>query len=159
VGWGVRLSTAFPPLLTGVLHRDMRLVDGGFVNNVPASVAAQEGASLVVASSIVSTAPKAHRFAEHGPIGRALSEFSPFARVHDATRSALGVFHATGMVESRLADVVFQPTFSTPDFVNMRVGRQVIEAARESALATAAVVKARWRELCAPLTRPAWANP
>jgi predicted acylesterase/phospholipase RssA/CRP-like cAMP-binding protein len=154
LGWGVRMSSAFPPSLTAVLYRDMRLVDGGFVNNVPASVVAQEGANLIIASNIVSSAPKRPNPTPTTRAARFLSAFSPRARGLDAMRSAFGVFHETGVTESRLAHVVFQPSFSTPDFWDMRAGDRVIEASRELAEKTAGQVKLLWRELCEPARRP-----
>ena len=166
VGAGVRASGAFPGMFTPVTGGGAYCVDGGFINNVPASVLASEGADLIVASNIVAAPPPIVPAEPliRGRLGRLLHEFNPLSRPLDLIRAGFVLMHASGERESEFADVVFasDPIELAPSerrtlrdaifrgkipFWDFTVGRKVAEKAGPKARLTATQIKAQWQQL------------
>lgn len=126
VGAGVRASGAMPPLFTPVLVGGSRIVDGGFINNVPASVMRNEGASFVVASNVVATQVGSGRHAPEGRAQRFAAALNPFARAQDLVRSSLVLFHSTGARESMTADATFSASFVGMKFWDFGIGEETV---------------------------------
>lgn len=127
VGHGARASGAMPPLFTPVLVGGSRIVDGGFINNVPASVLRNEGASFVVASNCIATLVGEEERRPRTPIGRFLRAFNPLERAQDVVRSSLVLFHTAGLRESMFADAVFTPNFTGFQFWNFGTGPETVQ--------------------------------
>ncbi|MCC6552234.1 MAG: cyclic nucleotide-binding domain-containing protein [Polyangiaceae bacterium] len=166
LGAGVRASGAFPGMFTPVTGGGAYVVDGGFINNVPASVLAGEGADLIVASNIVAAppvmAPGEPLF--RGPFGRLLHEFNPLTRPLDLIRAGFVMMHTNGERESEFADVVFEsdPIELAPSerrtlrdklfrgkvpFWDFMLGPQVAARAAPKARLTVEQIRAQWQQL------------
>lgn len=146
VGNGVRASGAMPPLFTPVLRGSSRMVDGGFINNVPASVLRNEGANFVIASNVIATQLMRD---DGGPNGRAaqfVSAVNPISRAMDVVRSSLVLFHTTGMRESLSADASFTSSFTGMAFWNFGIGAKTIQEAEAAPTFAPSIrrIKERW---------------
>jgi predicted acylesterase/phospholipase RssA len=166
LGQGVRASGAFPGMYTPVTGGGVHWVDGGFVNNVPASVLLEEGADLIVASNIVAAPapapPPEPLFG--GDLGRLLHELNPIQRALDLVRAGFVLMHTAGARESDLADVAYE---SDPvelplherrslrdrilrgwiPFWDFTAGPHVAEKATAKVLIAVDQIKGRWEQL------------
>lgn len=149
VGHGVRASGSFPLFFTPTTEKGARFVDGGIIDNVPSSVLADEGASLLVASNVISLppaeTPREPRIP--GAFGRFVHEFNPAARLKDALRSAFILMHAAGDADAFTADVLYEsdPVPVLPwDF---EAGGEVIARSNDGAHRAVDEIVARWRRL------------
>lgn len=134
LGQGVQMSGAFPPFFPPVLRRgNARLVDGGFVNNVPASVLRTEGASFVLASNSIGLLPPRRRDQEPGPIRDAAAALNPFGRLQDAIRAGLMLFHRIGDTQALAADASFESAFTGIAFWDFNRGQSVIDKVQADA--------------------------
>jgi predicted acylesterase/phospholipase RssA/CRP-like cAMP-binding protein len=106
VAEGMRASSSFPGLFPAMRRGVARLVDGGIINNVPASVVWDAGANFIIASNIVPP----------HPVGRAPSLSDDLlarvrgmtvARLDDMLRSVFLLMSQTGRDRATLADYVF----------------------------------------------------
>lgn len=149
VGRGARFSGAFPPLLASVDWHGMRLVDGGFCENVPTAIAAWEGANLLVASNIIS-APPLGPDSGRADWRRTLASLNPVRRLLDAGRASLTLMHKAGEGRYDFSTLKFEPAFSTAEFWDMSKGPDVVRAAEATADATAETVQRVWDALRAP---------
>lgn len=122
LGLGARASSSFPVALGPTLLGNARCVDGGFVNNVPASVLAEHGAYEIVSSNVVSRPPP--ESIPQNPLERVLSALNPFERFMDAARSSLILFHTVGNLDSvDFEDAhVFTPGFDGFNFWDLKKG-------------------------------------
>lgn len=146
VGHGVRASGAMPPLFTPVLRGTSRMVDGGFINNVPASVLRAEGANFVVASNVIATQRLKEGDGPVGNVARFMSAVNPVARMMDFVHSALVLFHTTGLRESFSADASFTSTFAGMEFWNFGSGEETIRNAESAPSFAPSIrrIKERW---------------
>jgi predicted acylesterase/phospholipase RssA len=57
IGWGVRMSSSFVPMVSSLAVGQHEIVDGAYSHNVPCKVAREVGADFVIASNVVPTSP------------------------------------------------------------------------------------------------------
>lgn len=89
----VRASSSIPGVFTPVRYRDLTLVDGGVVNNVPVDVARAMGADLVIAVNI----------------GNDLSNYNT-ANIIDITLQAVNIMEKEiSTFKTRDADILIEP--------------------------------------------------
>jgi NTE family protein len=149
LGDGVRASGAFPGIFTPVVSDGMRCVDGGFINNVPASVVLAQGANLIVASNIVATPPAVspRKPLFPGALGRWLYAFNPIGRMSDVIRSGLVLMHTNGDRESEFADVTFETGFAGYDFWDFTKGKEIARRAEPQAERIVEEIRMKWQKL------------
>jgi predicted acylesterase/phospholipase RssA/CRP-like cAMP-binding protein len=151
LGDGVRTSGAFPVAFTPVTYDDgTRCVDGGFINNVPASVLVPEGADLIIASNSIATP---HTMLSQpmfkGTVGRLLHEFNPFERAADVLRAAFVLFHTNGDRECELAQVTFVPDPILVSPSNWSAGKRICDKAAPQVEEAMDQIKSRWTQMTA----------
>ncbi len=132
LGRAVQMSGAFPPFFPPVIRGPRtRLVDGGFVNNVPASVLRTEGASFVIASNSIGLVPP--RAVHTSRTRRMLAALNPVGRVEDAMRAGLLLFHRIGDAQALFADVSYEAAYTGFQFWDFNRGQEVIDQVQASA--------------------------
>ncbi len=112
VGECVRASSGMPPMFPPLRSGQSTLVDGGFVNNVPASVVWNAGADFVIAANIIPR--RSDRLSL--PAGTRLGGL---LRFEDLLQSIFLLMWQNGIDRSRSADYTFDlgmPQFSFFDF-------------------------------------------
>lgn len=140
VAKAVRASCSLPGIFGPTVYEGTRYVDGAVMNNVPATVAAEEGADFVIASNIIPSLPKRG--------GRSRS-FAPFGRLTDSLRSMFLLFSATGEQQAALgADVVFSPDLSPHMPFDFLAAKAIIARATEQLSESVEDAKTRYRAMC-----------
>ena len=132
VGQGIRASTCLPPVFSSLRMGTSRVVDGGFLNNVPASVAWAAGAQFILASNVVPEFPFGTTSVFDSPTGRLFA--SSLGRVEEILRAMFLLISQTGRDRAALADFVFDLNMKgyTPfDFLQ---GDAIAEAGYEQAM-------------------------
>ena len=127
LGEAVRASSCLPGFW--VPHREghLHLVDGGVVNNVPASVVWNAGADFIIGSNVIPPHPRElrHPLARWGPARPVASALS---RMDDLLRSMYRLMSQAGRDRARLADFVFQPAVEDFDAYDFRRGDEITDA-------------------------------
>lgn len=161
----VRASCSLPGVFGPTIYEGTRYVDGAVMNNVPASVAAEEGADFLIASNIIPARPKRDQ-GHRSPLTSAISALSPFGRISDSMRSLFLLFSATGDQQASLgADVTFSPDLAPHLPFDFMAARAIVARAESQVGPVIQEVKARYRAMCrvsipapessaAPLTAP-----
>ncbi|HYI02941.1 cyclic nucleotide-binding and patatin-like phospholipase domain-containing protein, partial [Hyalangium sp.] len=114
LGAGVRASGIMPGLLSPDYADDnSRVVDGAFINCVPASVLMSHRANLIVGTNVLSDPPDEEERGPllPGPLGWFLHGLNPVGRISDAVRATLILFHTSGEQSVSHADVTFDSPF------------------------------------------------
>lgn len=149
VGYGVRASGAFPPVMGPLIFRNRRLLDGGFVANVPVNVLRTEGANLLIASNPIPRVSPRNRTYPRVPLLSTLwRQVNPKLRVQDSLRMLTLIGRVAGESQSLARDmVVYRPKFNSASIVGLHRGARVSEEAEESLELGQAVLGARalWR--------------
>ncbi|HYH94397.1 patatin-like phospholipase family protein, partial [Hyalangium sp.] len=149
VGQGVRASGAFPPLMGPLILRNRRLLDGGFVANVPVNVLRTEGANLLIASNpIPRLSPRSRTYPRIPVVSSLWRQVNPRLRVEDSYRMLTLIGRVAGESQSRSQDmVVYRPKFNSASITAMNRGFRVSAEAEESLELGQAVLAARalWR--------------
>lgn len=118
VGTAVRASTAIPGLFMPIESEGRRLIDGGLVNNVPASVVRAMGADIVIAVDV-----RDYNYFDPGRGGLMLS----FLRAYDI------MIHKAAQSELEWADVAIMATRPGINPYGFKMAKELIEAGREQA--------------------------
>jgi predicted acylesterase/phospholipase RssA/CRP-like cAMP-binding protein len=142
VGTGIRASSGMPGLFPPLHAGEQRLVDGGVVNNVPASVVWSAGADFVVAVNVIPARPGG-RTARGGITGRINEE--TFGRIDDLLRSMYLLMHRNGMDRAREADFTLDladPAWTIMDFHR---GASIAQSGEERAEAEMERLLRAWR--------------
>lgn len=167
VGWGARASASAPGIFASTIVDKIIYVDGAVTDNVPATVVADMGAALVIASNAL-PAPNSRQpiWQPDTVIGRFLQQFNPIGRIADTITSASLMFHDSGNFQARAAgaQVLYEPTprwfpvaraflfiAATDVMASTRTDPQFIKALDEA--------EAAWDQLSQPMTAPSNTNP
>jgi predicted acylesterase/phospholipase RssA len=150
LGEGVRASGIMPGLLSPDFTADKsRVVDGAFINSVPASVLLTQRANLTVAGNVLSDPPDKK---DSGPllpgkVGWFLHGLNPFGRLSDAVRASLILFHTTGETSGTYADVFYDSPFVPIAPWSFAEGQAFVDAARQDMGPTLDEIEERWNVL------------
>ncbi|MDY7230151.1 patatin-like phospholipase family protein [Hyalangium rubrum] len=164
VGYGIRASGSFPPAMGPLISLNRRLLDGGFVANVPVNVLRTEGAGLLIASNpIPRVAPRNRTFPRLRLLGALWRQVNPLLRVEDSYRMLTLIGRVAGESQSRAEGmVVYRPKYNSGSLVGMNKGARVSEEAEQSLELGQAILEARalWRSrLNNPVSRIRWDAP
>ncbi|MCB9549755.1 MAG: cyclic nucleotide-binding domain-containing protein [Myxococcales bacterium] len=138
---GVRASSSFPGIFPATRRGVARLVDGGIINNVPASVVWDAGADFIIASNII---PR-HPVGRDPVLGRDLGSrlrSATTARLDDLLRSVFLLMSQTGRDRATLADHVFDPDIEGFNLYDFHRGDVIYQRALERARAALPDIKA-----------------
>ncbi|MBI5512470.1 MAG: cyclic nucleotide-binding domain-containing protein [Deltaproteobacteria bacterium] len=142
VGEGVRASSSLPGPFPAWDLGSWRLVDGGIINNVPASVVWEAGAHFIVASNIIpSGATDLRRTDLVHRVGRAL-----FGRVDDLMRSMYMMMSQAGRDRATLADYIFDLDIHGYNIYDFLRGDVIAEAGLEQAHAQLPLISRAYRD-------------
>lgn len=119
VSTAVRASAAIPGLFQPIQHAGRRLIDGGLVNNVPASVVRSMGADLVIAVDV-----RDYNYFDPGEEGGLLVSF---LRGYDI------MIHRAARTELEWADVAIWATKPGSNPYSFKLAQELIQAGREEA--------------------------
>ncbi|MDC0708017.1 phospholipase [Stigmatella sp. ncwal1] len=152
LGSGVRASGALAGVFSPAFSDGCRLVDGGFIANVPAAILKTWGASLIVAVNGVAKPPVRRGSKPLFPtrVGWFLHGLNPIERVIDVMRSMIIVFHTSGQQSAQVADVIFNSPFvhySPGDYAH---SQEIMDQAREAARSVLERIQKKWDEMRLP---------
>jgi WD40 repeat protein/predicted acylesterase/phospholipase RssA len=150
VGYGIRASGSFPPVMGPTLLGNRRLLDGGFVANVPVDVLRAEGADLLVASNpIPRLRPRIRQFSRLPLVRTLWNQLDPLLRVEDSFRMLTLIGRMAGEAQSAALEglVVYRPKFNSASLFALSRARRVIGEAEDSLELGQALIEARaqWR--------------
>lgn len=119
VARAVRASSSIPGVFQPVNHQGRLLVDGGVVDNLPAAVARQRGADIVIAVDI----------------SQNLTNYE-IANLFDVTLQAVSIMtHGNAAVGQREADVVIRPAVGNVGMMDFTQKKQSMQAGIDAARA------------------------
>lgn len=116
----VRASTAIPGLFAPIMQADRQLIDGGLVNNVPASVVRSMGADVVIGVDV-----RDYNYFNPGDSGGLVKSF---LRGYDI------MIHRAAQSELEWADVPIYATRSGVNPYGFAMAKELIEAGREQTM-------------------------
>lgn len=148
LGAAIRSSGIMPGLLSpDYTDTEGRVVDGAFINSVPASVLMSQRANLIVATNVISEPPDGKDPGPllPGPVGWFLHGLNPIGRFSDLVRSTLILFHAGGEKDAAGADVVFDMPFTPIPPWAFGKGEAFVKSAEEVMGPTLDEIEARWK--------------
>lgn len=144
VGDGVRASSCLPGPFPAWKVGSWRLVDGGIINNVPASVTWDAGAHFIVASNIIPS-PVGH--VADAPSGLfAQMKSLAFGRVDDLLRSMYFLMSQAGRDRAGLADYVFDLDLQGYNPYDFPAGECIAQAGLEQARRQTAQIVQAYRD-------------
>ena len=143
LGEGVQSSSCMPGAFPAMRFGEKRLVDGGVVNNVPATTAWQAGADFILASNIIPTNPLNGRgIMGRIPFGRRLLSCT-LGRVDDLIGALYTLMSQTGRDRALMADYIFDPDLLQWDAYDFLDGDHITdEGEREAEERLPAIKKA-----------------
>ncbi|MCB9540592.1 MAG: cyclic nucleotide-binding domain-containing protein [Myxococcales bacterium] len=139
VAEGVRASCGFPLFYPALPRGVRRLVDGGIINNVPASVIWDAGANFIVGANIIPRFP-AGRGARLGSGLLSWVEEHTVARFDDLLRSVFMMMSQMGRDRASRADYVFDLELEGYLISDFRKGAEIMDAAMQQAEEAAASI-------------------
>jgi predicted acylesterase/phospholipase RssA len=148
LGAAIRSSGIMPGLLSpDFTDMEGRVVDGAFINSVPASVLMSQRANLIVATNVLSDPPD-HK--DSGPLlpgdlGWFLHGLNPLGRIADLVRSTLILFHSGGDKNAYGSDVVFDLPFTAVPPWAFGKGQEFVDQAASMLGPTLDEIEARWK--------------
>ncbi len=148
LGAGIRSSGIMPGLLSpAYTDSNGRVVDGAFINSVPASVLMSQRANLIVATNVLSDPPDTEDSGPllPGPLGWFLHGLNPIGRFADLVRSTLILFHSDGDKSAYGSDVVFDLPFTPIPPWAFGKGQAFVNHAASVVGPTLDEIEARWR--------------
>jgi predicted acylesterase/phospholipase RssA len=148
LGAAVRSSGIMPGLLSPDFTEDAcRVVDGAFINSVPASVLVSQRANLIIATNVLSAPPDAKDSKPllPGRLGWFIHGLNPIGRMSDLMRSTLILFHAGGNKDSYGADVVFDMPFTSLPPWAFGKGQAFVDSAAKIVGPTLDEIETRWK--------------
>jgi len=127
LGEGVQSSSCMPGVFPALRYGEKRLVDGGVVNNVPATVAWQAGADFIVASNIIPSNPLSGRgIMGRIPGGKRLLS-GTLGRVDDLVGALYTLMSQTGRDRALMADYIFAPDLQAWDAYDFLDGDRIAD--------------------------------
>lgn len=133
VSSAIRASAAIPGLFQPIQMGGRRLIDGGLVNNVPASVVRSMGADLVIAVDV-----RDYNYFDPGEAGGLLVSF---LRGYDI------MIHRAARSELEWADIAIWATKAGSNPYSFKMAGELIEAGREQAMKAVPSIRRALREL------------
>lgn len=127
LGFGVRASGSLPGVFPSLRHGYARLVDGGIVNNVPASIVWEAGADFILASNIIPSNPLGAVAGDKGPLRKVLGRFD------DLLRSMYFMMSQNGRDRAVLADYVFDLALEGYNVYDFHRGAEIAAAGNAQA--------------------------
>ena len=154
IGQGVRSSSGLPGPFAAWRLGSWRLVDGGIINNVPASTTWEAGANFIIASNVIPSSPQAMMARrEGGLIARAPSLV--LSRMDDLLRSMYWLMSQAGRDRAYLSDYLFNLNVHGFGVHDMTCGEAIAEAGRRQAERELPAILHAWRsDGSARVTRP-----
>ncbi|WP_148273397.1 patatin-like phospholipase family protein [Stigmatella aurantiaca] len=152
LGSGVRASGALAGVFSPAFSDGCRLVDGGFIANVPAAILKTWGASLIVAVNGVAKPPVRRGSKPLFPtrVGWFLHGLNPIERVIDVMRSMIIVFHTSGQQSAQVADVIFNSPFVNYSPGDYAHSQEIMDQARDAARPVLERIQKKWDEMRLP---------
>lgn len=162
LGEGVRASGIMPGLLSPDFTKEdasaltddnasdyYRIVDGAFINSVPASVLSTQRANLTVAGNVLSDPPDR---TDPGPLlpgklGLFLHGLNPLGRISDLVRASLILFHTTGETSGGVADILYNSPFVPIAPWSFAEGQAFVDAASQDMQPTLDEIDQRWKSM------------
>lgn len=134
VAEGMRASSSFPGLFPALARGVTRLVDGGIVNNVPASVVWDAGANFIIASNIIPAHPVGREPRLTDSVAARLRGVT-VGRLDDILRSVFLLMSQTGRDRATLADFVFDLDLEGYTIYDFQRGHEIYARALDQARA------------------------
>ncbi len=132
VAEGIKASSSFPGLFPADRRGVARLVDGGIVNNVPASVVWDAGANFIIAANPIPSHPVG-RDPDHSRGLKARIRDLTINRMDDILRSVFLLMSQTGRDRATLADYIFDLKVERYTIHSFDQGPGIAEAGLEQA--------------------------
>lgn len=132
-GLAVLSASCLPGVFPAMQRSGLRLVDGGLVNNVPASTVWEAGADFIISSNIIPSNPEGRT----EPLGNRLlgkTLLWPLARIDDVLRSLYMFTSQNGRDRSTMADFVFDLDVSGFNIYDFPRGREIMDCGRDLAM-------------------------
>jgi predicted acylesterase/phospholipase RssA len=135
VGFGIRAASALPGLLPPLVDvaRQIRSIDGLYINNVPEGILVREGADFVIASDVVQTPPRTRE----SLWSCVMSGLSPLSRMNDCMRGLATLGKIGNERDAEYANLTFRPPASAASMTDFRKAGAIVEGARSAARAFA----------------------
>jgi len=131
---GFRASGSFPGIFPAIQRAGRRLVDGGIINNVPASVVWDAGASFIIASNIIPPHPVG-REPVLGESWAARLKGGTYARLDDVLRAVFLMLSQIGRDRAAIADFVYDLDIEGYNIYDFRKGDEIFEEGYRQAMA------------------------
>jgi len=144
----LRASCAFPALIAPATFGEERYVDGGVINNVPASVIAEEGADFIVASNVIPPPKKIRSYTNGNWALQIWSALWPRSRIKDLVRSLYILLKQVGERQSSCADMTFTPDLSSFLSSEFLKAEEIVKKSEESLEPFLTTLKERYRTFC-----------
>ena len=133
LGEGVQSSSCMPGAFPALRFGEKRLVDGGVVNNVPATAAWQAGADFILASNIIPSNPLNGRgIMGRIPFGRRLLSGN-LGRIDDLIGALYTLMSQTGRDRALMADYIFDPDLIQWDAYDFLAGDHITDEGEQEA--------------------------
>lgn len=133
LGEGVQSSSCMPGVFPALRFGEKRLVDGGVVNNVPATVAWQAGADFIMASNIIPSNPLSGRgIMGRIPGGRRWLS-GTLGRVDDLVGALYTLMSQTGRDRALMADYIYDPDLQAWDAYDFLDGDRIADEGEQEA--------------------------
>ena len=130
---GFRKSASFPGFFPAIRSAGRRLVDGGIINNVPASVVWDAGASFIIASNVIPPHPVGREPAL-GDSFFTKFKSNTYARFDDLLRAVFLMMSQIGRDRAAIADYVFDLDIQGYNLYDFMAGADIAEAGYNHAL-------------------------
>ena len=132
LGMAVRSSSCLPGVFPALRVGVSRLVDGGMVNNVPASVIWEAGGDFIIGSNIIPPKPEGSR-RPLGTVAAGRFLLGGLARLDDTVRSLYMFMSQTGRDRSLMADFIFDLAIEGYNIYDFPKGAEIADAGQRQA--------------------------
>ena len=129
LGEGVMSSSCMPGAFPAMRTGERRLVDGGVINNVPATVVWQAGADFILASNIIPANPCGKGLMGRLPFQRLFA--STVGRLDDLISGMYMLMSQTGRDRALMADFVFDPDLERYDVYSFNKAVEIAQKGEE----------------------------
>jgi predicted acylesterase/phospholipase RssA/CRP-like cAMP-binding protein len=142
VGFGIRAASALPGLLPPLVDvaKQIRSIDGCYINNVPEGVLIREGADFVIASDVVQAPPRTRE----SRWTQIVSDIWPVSRMNDNMRGLATLAKIGNERDAEYANLTFRPPASGASVLDFRKADAIVEGARGAAQSFAATAAEKY---------------
>ena len=144
----LQASCAFPALIAPAILGGQRYVDGAVLNNVPASVVAEEGADFIIASNVIPAPQKIATHLKDHFLAQLQSALWPRSRIKDLVRSFYILMNQAGEQQASCADLVFKPDLSLFSSSEFSQALEIVKKAEETLDPFLITLQERYRTFC-----------